>query len=66
MHYSNFLPNQLSRIEFTAVVTSDRELGYDSHESGNWMSSLNPLMRIHWRASLMPVAAVIRAPIAHT
>ncbi len=28
--------------------------------------NLNPLMRIHWRASLVPAAAVIPAPIAYT
>ncbi len=34
--------------------------------SGNWNEySLNPLTRINWRASLVPVAAVIPAPIAY-
>jgi len=28
-------------------------------------NNLNPLMRIHWRASLVPAAAVIPAPIAY-
>ena len=33
----------------------------------NWNEyNLNPLMRIHWRASLVPAAAVIPAPIAYT
>ena len=27
--------------------------------------TLNPLTRIHWRASLVPAAAVIPAPIAY-
>ena len=27
--------------------------------------NLNPLTRIHWRASLVPAAAVIPAPIAY-
>lgn len=32
----------------------------------NWNeNSLNPLSRIHWRASLVPAAAVIPAPIAY-
>ena len=32
----------------------------------NWNeSSLNPLMRIKWRASLVPAAAVIPAPLAY-
>ena len=34
---------------------------------GNWNEyNLNPLTRIHWRASLVPAAAVIPAPIAYT
>ncbi len=39
------------------VVTGDGELGFDSGEY-----NLNPLTRIHWRASLVPAAAVIPAP----
>ena len=32
----------------------------------NWNEyNLNPLTRIHWRASLVPAAAVIPAPIAY-
>ena len=35
--------------------------------SGNWNEyNLNPLTRIHWRASLVPAAAVIPAPVAYT
>ena len=35
-------------------------------ESGNWNEyNLNLLTRIHWRASLVPAAAVIPAPIAY-
>ena len=35
-------------------------------ESGNWNENeLNFLSRIHWRASLVPAAAVIPAPIAY-
>ena len=38
-----------------------------SSESGNWNeNNLNPLSRINWRASLVPAAAVIPAPIAYT
>ena len=34
--------------------------------SCNWNeNNLNPLSRIHWRASLVPAAAVIPAPIAY-
>ena len=33
----------------------------------NWNeNNLNPLPSIHWRASLVPAAAVIPAPIAYT
>ena len=36
-------------------------------KSGNWNeNNLNPLARNHWRASLVPAAAVIPAPIAYT
>ena len=35
-------------------------------ESCNWNEyNLNPLTRINWRASLVPAAAVIPAPIAY-
>ena len=35
-------------------------------KSGNWNeNNLNPLSRNHWRASLVPAAAVIPAPIAY-
>jgi hypothetical protein len=34
--------------------------------SSNWNeNNLNPLTRINWRASLVPAAAVIPAPIAY-
>ncbi len=34
--------------------------------SGNWNeNNLNPLSRTNWRASLVPAAAVIPAPIAY-
>ena len=36
------------------------------YKSGNWNeNNLNPLSRINWRASLVPAAAVIPAPIAY-
>ena len=36
------------------------------YESGNWNEyNLNPLTRIHWRASLVPAAAVIPALIVY-
>src|SRR3954469_18073283 len=46
------------------VVTINNNTGLI--ESGNWNEyNLNPLTRIHWRASLVPAAAVIPAPIAY-
>ncbi|CAL9207898.1 unnamed protein product, partial [Musa hybrid cultivar] len=46
------------------VVTINNNTGL--FESGNWNEyNLNPLTRIHWRASLVPAAAVIPAPIAY-
>ncbi len=36
------------------------------YRSGNWYeNNLNPLSRINWRASLVPAAVVIPAPIAY-
>ncbi|CAN7088111.1 unnamed protein product [Brassica rapa subsp. narinosa] len=51
------------------VLTDDHGLTINNNtglfESGNWNEyNLNPLTRIHWRASLEPAAAVIPAPIA--
>ncbi len=38
----------------------------DLSRSVNWNENdLNPLSRTHWRASLVPAAAVIPAPIAY-
>jgi hypothetical protein len=38
----------------------------DPFGSVNWNENdLNPLLRTHWRASLVPAAAVIPAPIAY-
>ena len=38
----------------------------DPFGSVNWNENdLNPLSRTHWRASLVPAAAVIPAPIAY-
>ncbi len=46
-------------------MTKNNDTG--SYRSGNWNEyNLNPLTRIHWRASLVPAAAVIPAPIAYT
>jgi hypothetical protein len=45
-------------------VTKNNDDGL--HEVGNRNEyNLNPLTRIHWRASLVPAAAVIPAPIAY-
>ena len=38
----------------------------DSYEFANWNEDyLYPFTRIHWRASLVPAAAVIPAPIVY-
>jgi hypothetical protein len=45
-------------------VTKNNNTGH--FMSGNWNEyNLNPLTRINWRASLVPAAAVIPAPIAY-
>ena len=38
-----------------------------AHAVANWNeNNLNPLTMINWRASLVPAAAVIPAPVAYT
>ncbi len=45
-------------------MTINTEVG--SFRADYWNeNSLNPLTSIHWRASLVPAAAVIPAPIAY-
>ena len=46
-------------------MTKNTNTGH--YMSCNWNeNNLNPLSRINWRASLVPAAAVIPAPIAYT
>ena len=46
-------------------MTKNTNTGH--YMSCNWNeNNLNLLSRIHWRASLVPAAAVIPAPIAYT
>ena len=46
-------------------MTKNTNTGH--YMSCNWNeNNLNPLTRINWRASLVPAAAVIPAPIAYT
>ncbi|XP_022765872.1 uncharacterized protein LOC111310708 [Durio zibethinus] len=57
--------NSMDRTAFvpTTHLTINNNTGLS--ESGNWNEyNLNPLTRIHWRASLVTAAAVIPAPIA--
>ena len=45
---------------------SDNKYQFWATWSGNWNEyNVNALTRIHWRASLVPAAAVIPAPIAY-
>ncbi len=45
---------------------SDKKYQCLTFGSGNWNEyNLNPLTRNNWRASLVPAAAVIPAPIAY-
>ena len=55
---------QITQSRHGEVVTINNNTGH--YVSGNWNEyNLNPLTRIHWRASLVPAAAVIPAPIAY-
>ena len=55
---------QITQSRHGEVVTINNNTGRNA--SGNWNEyNLNPLTRIHWRASLVPAAAVIPAPIAY-
>ena len=44
------------------TINNSREASCFTYWNEN---NLNPLSRIHWRASLVPAAAVIPAPIAY-
>eukprot|EP00399_MALV-I-05_sp_L67-4_P000291 gene291-biopygen123 len=60
---SEFLTYQLSTVGYwpTVALTGNGELGFSNWNENN----LNPLSSINWRASLVPAAAVIPAPIAY-
>ncbi len=52
-------------LQFADGVTRNNNLG--SYGLQNWNeNNVNSLMRTNWRASLVPVAVVILAPIAYT
>ncbi|KAK3745114.1 hypothetical protein RRG08_062986 [Elysia crispata] len=56
---------QLTHSRHGEVVTKNNNTGLFSRPR-NWNEyTLNPLTRTHWRASLVPAAAVIPAPIAY-
>jgi hypothetical protein len=46
-------------------VTKNNDTGLISRPRNRNEYTLNPLTRINWRASLVPAAAVIPAPIAY-
>lgn len=55
---------QITQSRHGEVVTINNNIG--SYRSYNWNEyNLNPLTRNNWRASLVPAAAVIPAPIAY-
>ncbi len=45
------------------MTKNDEMVLYEAHHRNGY--NLNPLTRIYWRASLVPAAAVIPAPIAY-
>ncbi len=56
---------QITQSQHGEVVTKNNNTGLKL-ESGNWNEyNLKPLTSINWRASLVPAAAVIPAPIAY-
>ncbi len=56
---------QITQSRQEEVVTKNNEMVlYEAHHRNGY--NLNPLTRIYWRASLVPAAAVIPAPIAYT
>ncbi len=55
---------QITQSRHGEVVTINNNIG--PYRSYNWNEyNLNPLTRNNWRASLVPAAAVIPAPIAY-
>ena len=55
---------QITQSRHGEVVTKNNNTGV--YNTGNWNEyNLNPLTSINWRASLVPAAAVIPAPIAY-
>ena len=55
---------QITQARHEEVVTRNNNTGPNG--SCNWNeNNPNPLTSIHWRASLVPAAAVIPAPIAY-
>ena len=56
---------QITHSQYEEVVTKNNEtVLYEARHRNGY--NLNPLTRIYWRASLVPAAAVIPAPIAYT
>ena len=65
LHLRKAAGAQITHFQNGEVVTKNNEtvLFEVCHRNGY---NLNPLTRIYWRASLVPAAAVIPAPIAYT
>ena len=56
---------QITQSRFGEVVTKNNDPGFFTRFCNRNEYTLNPLTRIYWRASLVPAAAVIPAPIAY-
>ncbi len=55
---------QITQSELPEVVTRNNNTGPNGFRNWN-ENNLKPLSRINWRASLVPAAVVIPAPIAY-
>jgi len=56
---------QITHSQYGEVVTKNNHARPLTWAGNGNEINLNPLTRIHWRASLVPAAAVIPAPIAY-
>ena len=56
---------QITQSRFGEVVTKNNDPGFFTRFCNRNEYTLNPLTRIYWRASLVPAAAVIPAPVAY-
>ena len=56
---------QITQSRLGEVVTKNNDPGLFTRFCNRNEYTLNPLTRIYWRASLVPAAAVIPAPVAY-